>query len=523
MKRLSNILYNLIDDNTGEKVTFSKVTTFADGTPMTDAQCDGVIYRKLGNEYFKRNFTGPIDVKWFGAKGDGINDDSNAIQKAFDAIPTVSTPPVGGYVFTGFDYKIVFPTGDYRLSKSIITSNPYINVDFQNSRIMPHSSVLFNSFFAFEFTNIFNANFSNLVLENFKKNILLFNPNLDSGNIKIDNVSMYGGDIGYQIDCRSSKMTISNFKFNNVKKCAVCLQCDKITFKSGWVDAGIFDNTYDAHFEVYAAGQLVIYDVLYVPRPQLMSPSKVFVFKIDQGTSVSVNNSLFGGEPGQIALVGCFGGASNGGRPTSIIINDVTSYTTSSALIELFDIPDFISVSSVKGSLEQVGDRLAIRYNSDFKSINDAAHASASFNFNNMQLANYLSSSCADDLIQFISVNGIKYGKATVSNVLSKDILFDSLNNNVNSFSFRRGATYKICLSNRSNFGLDKYSEYLIQSDFSGTSAFILPILEGSSVAAPRIFLENNIVKLKNNGFFENCTFYYKIELIDSIVYPLND
>lgn len=92
MKRLSNVLYNLIDNYTGETVSFSKVTTFADGTPMTDAKCDGVIYRKLGNEYFRRNFTGPVNVKWFGAKGDGVTDDTEAFDKAFKTRIKVYAP-----------------------------------------------------------------------------------------------------------------------------------------------------------------------------------------------------------------------------------------------------------------------------------------------------------------------------------------------------------------------------------------------------------------------------------------------
>lgn len=52
MNRVENTLYDILDQYTGEEITYSKVSTFADGSAMTDAKCDGVIYRKLGSEYF---------------------------------------------------------------------------------------------------------------------------------------------------------------------------------------------------------------------------------------------------------------------------------------------------------------------------------------------------------------------------------------------------------------------------------------------------------------------------------------
>lgn len=82
MKRVNDTLIELLDSYTGEYVTFSKVAKYTDGSNMNDAKCDGVIYRKLGNEYFKRNFTGPVNVKWFGAKCDGVTDDTTAVTKA---------------------------------------------------------------------------------------------------------------------------------------------------------------------------------------------------------------------------------------------------------------------------------------------------------------------------------------------------------------------------------------------------------------------------------------------------------
>lgn len=53
--RVGNTLTNLIDKQTKQIFTADKVTTYYDGTPMTDAKVDGYVYRKAGSEYFLKN------------------------------------------------------------------------------------------------------------------------------------------------------------------------------------------------------------------------------------------------------------------------------------------------------------------------------------------------------------------------------------------------------------------------------------------------------------------------------------
>lgn len=99
-KRNGDVLYSILDKYTGQEMTLSKVT----GDPVVD----GIIYFQLEDEYFKRNYD-EMNPRWFGAKGDSINDDSPAFQAAINSLNT----GIGGVL------KI--DSGIYRLNTGLIT------------------------------------------------------------------------------------------------------------------------------------------------------------------------------------------------------------------------------------------------------------------------------------------------------------------------------------------------------------------------------------------------------------------
>ena len=67
-----------------DNVPYTPITEFDDGSAMTDAKADGVIYKKIGKIYYKRVYSGSVKSSWWGATGNGRTDDSKALQKALD-------------------------------------------------------------------------------------------------------------------------------------------------------------------------------------------------------------------------------------------------------------------------------------------------------------------------------------------------------------------------------------------------------------------------------------------------------
>lgn len=87
---------------TFESLKFIEVTHYVDGSLMTDSKVDGTIYIKKQNKYYKREFSGSVKTSWFGALGDGRNDDTKPLQTAFDyaIMNNISLEIDGKYLIT---------------------------------------------------------------------------------------------------------------------------------------------------------------------------------------------------------------------------------------------------------------------------------------------------------------------------------------------------------------------------------------------------------------------------------------
>lgn len=101
---LAGDIIKRVDKNTGTDVNYRETTVWHDGTAMTDVKADGVIYVKKGVKYYKKTDTIELNVKSFGAKGDGVTDDYNAFQSAINALGSkggLIKVPEGKYIISG--------------------------------------------------------------------------------------------------------------------------------------------------------------------------------------------------------------------------------------------------------------------------------------------------------------------------------------------------------------------------------------------------------------------------------------
>lgn len=137
-------IIRLVDSYTKENVNYEETSTWFDGTVMNDTKVDNVIYRKKGNIFYKRILeTGKIRPEWFGAVGDGVTDDAQAIQKALDITSMIK----GTLVFQNKDYlidaqqKITTDWMSNHFFGLLIKSNTVVNFNSANIILKPNSNV----------------------------------------------------------------------------------------------------------------------------------------------------------------------------------------------------------------------------------------------------------------------------------------------------------------------------------------------------------------------------------------------
>ncbi len=120
-----------------QKLELEPVNLWYDNTPMNDSKVDNIIYFKQNSKYFKRNTDLGYNVKWFGALGNGLHDDSDAFQKALNFIKKQNPLEnmTGGWNYGGG--KLMIPSGKYRITKKIeIPHNITIDGGVTNSTLI---------------------------------------------------------------------------------------------------------------------------------------------------------------------------------------------------------------------------------------------------------------------------------------------------------------------------------------------------------------------------------------------------
>lgn len=113
---LATDILQRVDFNEGTPVNYKQTTVWKDGSAMNDSKADGTIYKKKGDIYYKRQYSGRVNLLWF------INNDLNEAFQNADKFEEVFVPD-GEY-----SINIDALTAKYYGDNVTITNGDYENV-----------------------------------------------------------------------------------------------------------------------------------------------------------------------------------------------------------------------------------------------------------------------------------------------------------------------------------------------------------------------------------------------------------
>ena len=104
----------------------------------------GTVFAKQGSGFWVRQYSGAINVKWFGAKGDGVTDDTEVIQEAIDTAEVMHSSvwtPSGNYIITGIIVKrFVTLKGESQSSVSFLYNGIGTAITIESTKNLPVSN-----------------------------------------------------------------------------------------------------------------------------------------------------------------------------------------------------------------------------------------------------------------------------------------------------------------------------------------------------------------------------------------------
>ena len=227
---LAGDIIKRVDINTGENVNYRKISNLPELAPEA-------IYFTKDDNYYERIYDNYINIEWFKTAKDGVTDDADKFQEAFDFLASVG----GG--------KLFIPKGTYAISHVDFLGKKYSNITIEGheakiitlhptSRIIregnPQPTLARNN--SADGCFFFNAQVSNQTDDSESiKNITI------SGITFISDVVSLGFDeLSHQISAHG----VSNFRVENCK--FIGFLSDGIAINRG---DGIYGSAYNKNFE----------------------------------------------------------------------------------------------------------------------------------------------------------------------------------------------------------------------------------------------------------------------------------
>lgn len=239
-----------------------------------------------------------VTPQMFGAKGDGINDDTSAIQAAFDYAQTRQTSAPSdngdGTMYYGYSYRVYFPQGNYKITKPINVNLTYVDIGGDNASIFSSAE------FALNITPGWYVNIKGLQFIECNNPITINGENTENGRVEITDCK-FNNCMGASINIpfkQSYIGRVANCHFFKSEYVIKTVSCDLFIFENCWISERTRTKDYDSSF-LYGGAELQIKSCLFVPYPtNCLEPCF-----IEGDARVLVTDTHFGAEPGSKPIV----------------------------------------------------------------------------------------------------------------------------------------------------------------------------------------------------------------------------
>ena len=474
-------------------------------------------------ESTERNIS--VYVKDFGATPGGLVDSTAAIQAAIDKANVLRVQytgtELGSATYGTTVVKVVFEATSYLVLGSL---NAYQYPNFESAGVTILLGAAIGDADGSHYiidnratgdgglgVGCYKSRFKGFLVAKCKGFIAADNNNLDQGNMYLEDIELKGLPDAFNLTLTSSKVQGENVKWDKCIKAATINGCDKITFNGGWLKEGVLTDDYSGTF--VSNGALTLNDVLYVPNPQtVLHPALVAVM----GGSCKITNTRLGGESGSHSIIANYAEGNTLDKLVALEIDDSSVFSASDITIVLFKLPNLIKVDGTHG---YTNNQFLLAFNEHLvtldseivrlgKSLQITVQASEG---NGIDRDDY------DKLAAYVQdwSGTTSYGvaiDASISNPV--DLMFLGNENNIDSYRVRNNRAYIIHLQTSTSSG-NTYSQYVVKSDFSGSSASLQEISLGATTSAPRLIIDSDVVKIVANST-ATIKVYYRIDKVSA-------
>ena len=269
-----------------------------------------------------------INVRDFGAVGDGVADDSAAIQAAIDeaeAQQISNNYPGSGAAVNGGP-TVYFPIGVYRVNSGLTTGSMRTVVLIGDGKVVIVGNTSTTKTVDFlTGTTVRYFTVQNIQFQNFDTVFTISTNNLDLSRWDIENCQAAG--INLFIDTVShptSRSTVVSFRdcvwqYDCVQIARIF--CDSVTFESCWIGSG--DDTTSS---IYANSNLSFYSCMFVPAGSGTSGRCAVRLTNDNGAGGTATDNMRG-----VTFDGCRMSNEGGNGPIVVcdfpVANPVTQFT----------------------------------------------------------------------------------------------------------------------------------------------------------------------------------------------------